>query len=62
MTDPKGEYVDDWKPTSTPSFRCRCGSNDIIFREWESSCGGFEDIHYKCRSCRREWWVESADA
>lgn len=67
MTDinPKGEYVDGWKPTKAthPDFKCRvCGSNDIWYRNWESSCSGYDDKKYECRGCKRTWWVESGDA
>lgn len=67
MTDvsPTGDYTSDWKATkdTNPEFKCReCGSNDIVFREWESSCGGYEDYQYHCRGCDRKWWVEGADA
>lgn len=60
-----GQYIDGWKPTKAvnPNFKCRaCGSDDVWFREWESSCGGYEDMNYECRGCQRKWWVESADA
>lgn len=59
-----GKHVDDWRPTkaTNPDFKCRkCGSDDIWFREWESSCGGYDDIKYECRGCSRVWWVESSD-
>lgn len=61
----RGEYTADWRPTkaTNPSFVCRvCGSDDVWFRSWESSCGGYDDTHYKCRGCQREWWVEGPDA
>lgn len=60
-----GHFTSDWKPTKeeNPDFKCRkCGSNNIWYRRWESSCGGFDDIEYKCRSCERHWWVEGPDA
>ena len=56
---------DDWKPTKAenPNFKCRkCGSTDIWYRTWESSCGGYDDLNYHCRGCGREWWIESSDA
>jgi hypothetical protein len=58
-----GNFTDDWKPTASenPAFRCTCGSNNVWYRCWESSCGGFEDVKYECRTCGRVWWVESAD-
>lgn len=60
-----GNYEGDWKPTKadSPNFVCRkCGSDNVWYRNWESSCGGYEDTNYHCRSCGREWWVEGADA
>jgi hypothetical protein len=60
-----GDYSHDWQPTmaDNPAFRCRgCGSDDIWYRSWESSCGGYEDVHYHCHGCGREWWCEGADA
>lgn len=57
-------YETDWKPTKmeAPDFKCRkCGSDGIEYREWEDS-EGHEDIHYRCNNCKREWWVEGADA
>lgn len=53
------------KPTKTenPNFRCRqCKSDDVFYRIVESFCGGYEDVNYHCRSCGRDWWVESSDA
>lgn len=54
-----------WKLTKdeNPDFKCyQCGSNEVEYRLHESSCGGFEDYHYRCKGCGRDWWVESADA
>ena len=59
-----GEYTDDWKPTKAenPDFKCRkCGSDDIWYREWESSDGAHEDVQYECCGCGRKWWVEGSD-
>ena len=58
-------YTSDWKPTKAenPNFTCRkCGSDEIEYREWESSDGAYDDYHYRCNSCGRDWWVEGADA
>jgi DNA-directed RNA polymerase subunit M/transcription elongation factor TFIIS len=60
-----GEYTNAWKPTKVenPKFVCRkCGSDDVWYRKWESSCGGYDDTKYECRACERTWWVEGADA
>jgi len=58
-------YVSDWKPTKpeAPDYKCRnCESDNIWYREWESSDGGHEDIKYECRNCNCTWWVEGSDA
>ena len=63
MADSEGVFT-GWKrvPVDT-GFKCRlCGSNHILFRVWESNCGGYEDIKYHCKGCDRSWWVEGPDA
>lgn len=57
-------YVTDWKPTKAenPNFKCcQCASDEIEYREWESSDGAHDDLHYRCNGCGRQWWVEGAD-
>lgn len=27
----------------------------------ESSCGSYDDYHYKCSNCGYSWWCESGD-
>lgn len=58
-------YYGGWKPTKTenPNYKCRkCKSDDVDYQKWESSCGGFDDIHYRCKECKAEWWFESSDS
>ena len=58
-------YQHDWKPTvdEAPTYSCKqCGSLNVWYRTWESSCGGYEDIEYHCRNCDQKWWHESSDA
>lgn len=57
-------YQGDWKPVEDPKVPCRkCGvAGHIEYREWESSCGGYEDYKYRCAACGQNWWVEGADA
>jgi DNA-directed RNA polymerase subunit RPC12/RpoP len=59
-----GKYTTNWVEAriTNPNFKCKCGSKNIMFREWESSCGGFEDTQYKCMTCNYQWWVESSDS
>lgn len=65
MRESDGTFRDDWKPTraDNPAFTCRqCGSGDVWYKVWDSADGGYEDIKYECRGCKRTWWVESSDA
>lgn len=60
-TDIPGEFSDDW--TKTERTKCRaCGSPDVFYRVWESSCGGYEDYKFRCRACDHSWWVDGPDA
>jgi DNA-directed RNA polymerase subunit M/transcription elongation factor TFIIS len=64
MADSEGDFG-LWKPTKddNPAFKCRkCGSRDVVYRVWDSSCGGYEDYQYHCRGCQRKWWVEGSDS
>lgn len=57
-------YTTDWKPTKAenPSFVCReCKSDEVEYREWESGDGAHDDLHYRCKACGRDWWIEGAD-
>lgn len=56
--------TDDWQPVPNKTIPCRkCGAaGQIEYREWESSCGGYEDYHYRCGACGNDWWIEGADA
>jgi hypothetical protein len=47
--------------SETPCNKCGVVGH-MRFYEWESSCGGYEDIHYMCSSCGHDWWEEGADA
>ena len=61
-------YTTEWAsvhddPDCKSGFACSvCGSPDVRYREWESSCGGHEDTRYRCEGCGRDWWVEGPDA
>jgi transposase-like protein len=57
-------YTTDWKPVKLerPDRLCKeCNSDNVWYRLWESSDGGHEDVHYHCRGCNRNWWVEGTD-
>jgi len=34
----------------------------VLFRRWESSCGGYADHQYRCEDCSYSWWVDGPDA
>lgn len=60
MADSQGEFGDF---EFQPDVPCRkCGEHVVNMREWESSCGGWEDHHYKCNACGHSWWVEGIDS
>lgn len=57
-------YTTDWIETkiTNPEFKCKkCKSNEIEYREWESSDGAHDDLEYKCNGCGKHWWVEGSD-
>ena len=61
----EGDFRDDWKLAEKdgkpwPCPHCRGGP--VFYRLWESSCGGYLDLKYRCEGCRKVWWVEGADA
>lgn len=65
MPESAGTFEADWKPTKAenPDFKCRkCGSDDVWYRTWDSSCGGYTDLKYTCWGCDRTWWAEGPDA
>lgn len=52
-----------WEPVATEHPCCKCGSvGGIESYTWESSCGGYEDEHYRCTHCGKDWWIEGPDA
>lgn len=65
MADSDGEFK-DWTPINNGWSQKRhkpdCKGADVRYREWESSCGGYEDYQYRCFGCGATWWVEGPDA
>lgn len=54
-----------WKKVETPdnSFVCRkCKSHNLVYRDIESSCGGYDDIQYHCENCKYSWYSEGIDS
>lgn len=59
MADSDGKFA-DMKPCEG---MCRnCGKEELSYRKWESSCGGYEDYQYTCRACGHGWWVDGIDS
>lgn len=56
-----GEFKNDWKPVVMAGFTCRKCNGLLEYRNWESSCGGYDDTNYRCTGCGHSWWVESSD-
>lgn len=54
-----------WKPVKdeTPGFGCRyCHKlDDVEYSTWTSSDEAHEDIHYRCKACGKDWWIEGSD-
>jgi hypothetical protein len=58
MPDSAGDFK-DWKESPTKHHSC---GGAVLYRTWESSCGGYEDVQYHCEKCGKRWWVEGPDA
>lgn len=53
----------NWTPIESDIPCQHCGEKGgLEVREWESSCGGYEDYQYRCTKCGRDWWVDGPDA
>ncbi len=54
-----GTFTSDYKESDRHCPKC---DHLMGMREWESSCGGYEDYHFKCPNCDHSYWVEGPDA
>jgi RecJ-like exonuclease len=66
MRESAGVFRDDWQPAIKdgqpwPCPKCRV-AGQVTFKVWDSNCGGYEDIKYRCEACGKTWWVESSDS
>lgn len=60
MADSDGKFGEF---THATDCACRkCSAKEVRYRIWESSCGGYEDYHYKCFGCGHTWWVDGIDS
>lgn len=55
-----GSYTSAWKKEEYVCYKCK--TDNLYFKEWDSSCGGYTDYQYECRNCGHKWWAESPDA
>jgi len=58
---------DNWQPCAphidgSPRTCRSCNRPNIVWREHESSCGGWEDTEFKCTDCGYTWWVDGTDS
>lgn len=60
MSESQGEFGAETK-TDRTCPKC-CKKNEVTYRAWESSCGGYVDEKFTCHSCGHTWWVEGTDA
>lgn len=61
MNESEGTWSGDWQPVDGRTCP-RCGATrDVEYRIWESECGGYEDVKFRCR-CGYYWWVDGPDA
>lgn len=59
MADSDGKFA-DMKPCEGTCHKC--GKDELSYRVWASSCGGYEDYNYTCRACGHSWWVDGIDS
>lgn len=52
----------EWKPVVMAGYTCPKCAGPLQYRDWESSCGSFEDQQFKCTACGHSWWCEGPDA
>jgi phage FluMu protein Com len=62
MSDSDGSFskVEHWCKVACP----KCKQQNVIYRIWESHCGGYEDYKYECKTegCGHTWWVDGIDS
>ena len=50
-----------WKDCQTTKCR-KCKSQNVKYREWDSSFGGYTDYNYHCQDCGHSWWIDGPDS
>jgi hypothetical protein len=62
MSESDGKFIGREYKSKKPCPKCNRES--IVYRLWESNCGGYEDVKYYCKEidCECFWWTEGPDA
>jgi hypothetical protein len=60
MSNNDGDFS-KWQFCQGTKYR-QCGSKNVKYREWDSSCGGYTDYNYCCQDCGYSWWIDGPDA
>lgn len=56
-----GNFSDETALPDVPCRKCKQIGN-VIVKDWESSCGGYEDYKYTCKACNHVWWIDGIDS
>lgn len=57
-----GAYGEWKKCEKTICRNPSCKSDNVEYREWESSDGGHVDYNYHCNECNKTWWIDGIDS
>lgn len=60
MAEHQGDFGDEHESKDRPCPKCKGGP--VMYRVWESSCGGYEDYKYRCAACGHTWWIDGIDS
>jgi hypothetical protein len=62
MRDSDGDFG-KWQRSAGRCRKCLSEvAHEVFFRRWDSHCGGYSDLQYKCLVCNYTWWVEGPDS
>ena len=60
MAESDGEFIQE---SQKPVRKCpKCKKIAVYSKDWESSCGAYEDTKYTCSECGYYWWVDGIDS
>jgi hypothetical protein len=60
MSESQGRLGDE-KPAGTCP---KCNNETLVVQTWDSSCGGYEDYKYSCKTpgCGHTHWIDGIDS